>query len=601
MGDTPTRELIMLRYLPLLFVISAALACGGSAPQTKGDVRTDAEDLLDAPVDRSSSRAASSAADESMLVLPETPEAPGKEIDGKIGDDEWNTKRFRPFDSKSSVQSGAGFWNGPNDASFRVGIEADAGYLYIAVQVKDDVVVANGDETLFTDGVIVHLRDPALDSLAESLPSSMGIRDQILSQTAIAFLPNGAFFRYGDSDAPIAGEMIYSAVDVRKNGYVIEMGLRMEVLHQVSTLPLDEIAFRVEVMDGDEPDRPGTQTVLSVLPDRRDDSPRMALFAAGGLLPHAKVASRPPREKALGRWEHEDDAWTFLSFERVPKLWMTVADRSAFNEALASSDALDDLCRSSVKDIELLEAYTSRGGGFRAGLVLCGARAPNGKCPEGSQSNLFWVGLKKEQDQWTLREWTNVFGEPLKQCTTTSYKGGELYGGFSVFPVDVIDKNVWAVGWTKRRSDQWQVSSANGVTFINIEKDGPIATVTTQRRVSEPDTRVRANSSVYLMKVDKDDTLDICQLETVLEQDCNGIDRSCRTADHGTYVHSIIQFYKPRIDRFERYDLTKHPNCSATTFEPNKVNGYLLLQNQGRVGLVETGKRSGGSDEDGLF
>lgn len=593
----------MQRLSLVALILTGALACGGSAPQQKPDPQASAADLLDSPVDTESRAAAArrAAAEEPMMVLPETPEAPGKEIDGKVSDGEWETRQFRRFDRKSFVQNGREFWSGSSDASFRVGLESDAGYLYFAIQVKDDVVIEKGSKELFSDGVIIHLRDPALDSLVESLPPSMAYRDQVMSQTAIAFLPNGAFFRYGNSDAPITGEMIYSAVDVRKNGYVIEVGLQMEVLHQVSSLPLDEIAFRVELMDGDEPDRPGTQTVMSILPDRGDDSPRMALYTAGGLLPHAKVASRPPREKSIGRWEHEDGAWTFLSFEEVPRLWMTVSDRSAFEEALSSSDALDELCRSSVKDFELLEAYTSRGGGFRAGLVMCGARAPNGRCAEGSQSNVFWVGLKKEQDQWQLREWTNVFGEPLKQCTASAFKRGELYNGFSLFPVDVVDKNVWAVGWTRSRADQWEVSSINGVTFINIEKEGPIGTVTTKRRVSERDERVRANSSVYLFEVDKGDSLDICQLETVLEQDCNGIDRGCKTIDHGTYVHSIIQLYNPRIDRFERYDLTKHPNCSATTFDPRDVDGYLLLQNEGRVGLVKTGEDSGGSDEDSLF
>ncbi len=585
------------------FILAALLlaACGGSAPQ-KVDDSKDPADFLDAPVDNGGSGSDTRAsADEAMMVLPPTPEAPGKSIDGKVDDEEWNSSAFRRFDKKSIVQTGTGFWKGASDASFRVGLESDAGYIYFAVQVKDDTVIPNGDETLFSDGVVIHLRDPALDSLVESLPKSMNIRDKIMSQTAIAFLPNGAFFRYGDSDAPIAGEMIYSAVDVRKNGYVLEVALQMEVLHQVSTLPLDEIAFRVEVFDGDEPDRPGAQTMLSILPDRGDDAPRMALYSAGGLLPHGKVASRPPRERSLGRWEHNSGEWTFLSFEEVPKLWMTVADRSAFNEALASTEVLDELCRSSIKDIELLEAYTSRGGGFRAGLLMCGARNPTGSCPKGSQSNLFWVGLKKNQDQWVLEKWTNVFGEPLQQCTNTTNKGGMLYEEFSLFPVDAIDDNVWAIGWTRKQNADWGTEAINGVNFVNIERDGPIASVTTQRRESQAHQRIRANSSVYLMPVDNDKKLDICQLETVLEQDCQDVDRGCVTKDHGTYVHSIIQFYKPRTKRFERFELNKHPKCSAITFKPKDVDGYLLLQNEGRVGLVRAGEEDSGSDDNELF
>jgi hypothetical protein len=586
----------------LVLVLLGTFACGGSTPQQKTDPQSDPSDLLDAPVVRErDSSGPKASADEPMMVLPETPDAPGRSIDGKI-DDEWDERAFRRFDKKSVIQTGAPFWRGSSDASFRVGLEADAGYLYFAIQVKDDVVIPDGDEREFSDGVVIHLRDPGLETLVDSLPKSIGLRDTIMSQTAIAFLPNGAFFRYGTSDAPIAGEMIYSAVDVRKNGYVLEVALQMEVFHQVSTIPLDEIAFRVEVFDGDEPDRPGAQTMLSILPDRGDDSPRMALFSAGGLLPHGKVVSRPPRERSLGRWQHDSGEWSFTSFEEVPKLWMTVGDRSAFEEALRSTDALDDLCRKSIKDVELLEAYTSRGGGFRAGLLLCGARAPTGTCPKGSKSNLFWVGLKKEQDRWVLAKYTNVFGEELGQCTNSTWKGGVLYEKFSLLPVDAIDNDVWVVGWTRKQTADWGNEAINGVHFLNVEKDGPIATVSTLRRTSQHDERVRANSSVYLVPVDKEPGLDICQLETVVDQYCRGVDRGCETQEHGTYVHSIIQLYKPRTKRFDRYDLNKHPNCSATTFEPSNVDGYMLLQNEGRVGILKTKKSgAGGGGGEELF
>lgn len=531
-----------------------------------------------------------------MLLLPETPEKPSRDIDADA--DDWETGKFRRFETASAVESGKQFWSGRNDASFRVGVDADDGFLYFLIQVKDDEIVEAPMGEDPTDGVVLWLRDPGLDALGAALPSSVGLDEYIDAETGIVFYPNGRVETWGDADDLDFNKIMLHEVDQRKNGYVLEIALRLEAFEEVSAIPLPDIAFRVELLDGDEPDRPGYQTKLSTLPDREDDAPRFAVFNAGGLLPHATVGSPPPRVNAIGRWKLEEDQWNFASFEVVPKYWATLDDAPAFEKALLKSDTLSEVCGVARKDIHLVEAYQSRGGKFRTGLVLCGQRSNGQRCPENAKSNIFLVNLEPDGDGWRVEKAINVLEKPVSQCTYHDIPGEKFYSHLALFPLDVLGPTVWAVGWTRTIVDSSRDEEAFGVTLLNTKYEVPhLGTTLTHERRSYVDERIIGKSSVYLTYVDDDDNVDICQIEDYTEQGCTGIDRGCRTYEHGRTVLTHIQMWNQKRRKFERYELSKHRGCTAR-FDFSDADGFLILQLKDRIGLLPSPRTNEGSEDD---
>jgi hypothetical protein len=573
-------------------------ACAGNKPQPDAieDEET-AADILDAPVPERDRPRPKASLDEAMMLLPETPDEPSRTIDAKT--DDWKTGAFRRFETKASVESGRTYWNGRSDASFRVGVDADEGFLYFLIQVKDDHVVDAPQGEDPTDGVIVWLRDPGLDTLGKALPANVGLGEYVDPETAFIIFPNGRVETWGGTGTLDFNEVMLHEVDRRANGYQVEVALKVETFEEISEIPLSEVAFRVELLDGDEPDRPGYQTKMSTLPDQGDDAPRMATYAVGGLLPHAEVGAPPPRANAIGRWKVEDGKWNFVSFEVVPKYWATLEDAPGFEEALLESDALDDLCRTSRKDIHLVEAYQSRGGSFRTGLVLCGERAVKGRCPSNAKSNVFLVTLRPEaegSDVWRVEQSINVFDETLNQCTYDDVRGSEFYSKFALFPLDVLSSTVWAVGWTRTIKDRGQDEEAYGVTLLNTKYDAPhLGTTKTRERRSYSDERIIGKSSVYLTYVDDDDNVDICQIEDYVEQACTGVDRGCRTYEHGKTVLTHIQMWSPKRRKFERYELSKHRGCNSS-FDFSEAKGFLILQLKNRIGLLPSPRTNADAD-----
>lgn len=586
---------MVVRELGLRSWVVAALmgltACA-SAPVEKKVVERekasaeDIDDILDAPVEGASKRPMAAAAELQRMELPETPSAPSRDVDGAAED--WEKKSIRIFKDKGQVESGERFWTGAGDLSFRVGVHADAGYLYFLVDVTDDRVLSNDDDGV-TDGVVLTIRDPNLDNLVKSAPENMRLQEMVKAETSLVFLPDGRFRRYR-SDEGLPDNMGVVAVAEKKNGYVVEIAFQIEAFEQVAAIPLQDIAFRVDVLDGDEAEREGTQTVMSTLPDRGNDDPRMAIYPVGGLLPHYPVSAAPPRKNAIGSWQVEDKAWAFRPFEVVSRLWVTVDDARAFEEALRSSDVLKELCKSSRKDVRLIDSYQSRGGGYRAGLVLCGDRAVNGKCPEGSRSELFWVMLKPKGEAWKLETVVSAFDEELTQCATAASGEEPFYHRFSLFPMDMVNDATWAVGWTRTAISPGLDEEKTGISILNVSKTQAFAgsAVTNEKR-STSDQRVRTAARVYLTRVDDDEHLDLCQIEDYHEQYCSGLDRGCKTMEHGRSVMTTVQLYNPRTKRFEKYELSKHPGCPAD-LDFTEREGYLLLQTKGRVGFLPSPK-----------
>lgn len=586
-------------------VLAGLVGCGGSSGSDKDEAedirerRVSEEDsaMLDEPVKRARASGERDKA-ERRMELPQTPEIPSYEIDGQR--DDWDSSLFRTFNRKSHVESGERFWRGRSDASFSVAIDSDPGFLYLMVDVVDDVVISD-DSDAVTDGVIVTFRDPNLHAFVRSVPSQSRLEELVDAETALIFLPDGRFRRYR-SDAPLPDNLGLVNATIHDGGYRVELALQLEAFEQVGQIPLQEIAFRVEVLDGDEADRPGAQTILSMLPDRGRDEPRMALYGGAGLLPHYSIGSAPPRKNAIGTWEITEREWRFTSFEARSKYWRTIDDAPAFREAIKSAEGLEALCQSSRHDVRLVEAYQSREGGHRAGLLLCGDRAPNRRCPRGSRTEAFWVLLKPDSSgDWSVVRSVTVFPEPLDQCVEEGVDGEPFHSEFSLFPMDMINPTMWAIGWTRRRDVSNLREHERGITIIDASSDREVvgsATTESVRAVSDQRSRVEAR--VYLTDVDDDGYLDICQIEDVVDQGCSGLDRGCQTYANGRTILTTIQLYNSKIKRFQRYELSKHPGCTAE-FDFASREGYLLLQTRGRIGFLPSPEASDEIDASDLL
>ena len=586
----------MRLFTPTVFAL-AVTACS-SGPTPRPDTTTDeASAILDAPIAARDRPTAGAQRVETMMILPETPKKPSRAIDG--ADDDWETGKFRRFETRAAIEKGEEFWGGNRDASFRVGVDADEGFLYFLVQVKDDAIVEAPMGEDPTDGVIIWLRDPGLDAIGKALPKNVDLDEYVDAETAIVIHPSGRVETWSDDELDFNAIMFHE-VSRADNGYVVEVALKLEAFGEISSIPLPEVAFRVELLDGDEEDRPGWQTRLSTLPDDGSDSPRYATYGVGGLLPHIPVGSPPPRTNAIGRWRSEGGKWSFVSFEVVPKLWLSLSDMSAFGDALRETDALEEVCAKSRKDVELIEAYESRGGGFRTGLVMCGHRASKSGCSKRAQSNVFLVNLERdeEDDAWRLTQAIDIFEKPLEQCTHERLPGTDFYSHLALYPLDVLSSTVWVVGWTRTVKDRGLDREEFGITLLNSKYDAPhLGYAVTRMRESTHEERTLAESSVYLTYVDDDDNVDICQVEHLVEQACDGIDRGCRTYERGKQVLTHIQMWSPKSLRFEPYLQTKHPGCTAF-YDFSDAEGYLVLQVKNRVGLLPSPRTNDGTGDD---
>lgn len=591
------RPTLLLACLAGLVVTHSACSTSksqGVDPFAAADEEDDA-DLLDEPVKtrqvQPSRTSGSATADQAVMMLPDPPADKSKKIDAEI--DDWKRSQARKFGSKSNVVSGEQFWKGGQDASFRVGVDSDTGHVYFWVDVRDDKVIDAGSQSVMADGVILWLRDPKLQEIVESLPDGMGEKSHIRPEMAILFTPDGQFWRYDEQDAKLYRTGIDAATKKMKNGYRLEVALTVGVLGQVAELPTEDIAFRVEVMDGDEPDRRGEQTRLSMLPD--ETGPRFALYNIGGWLPYEPAKGQPPRPGALGRWQRDGDHWRFDSFEVVPSRWLVMQDVSGFDKALAASETLSELCPAARSDRKLVEAYQSRGGRHRAGLVLCGPRAPGGNCPDDAQSHLYWVHLQPEDDGWTLANYAEVTDRPLAQCVHDARPGGELYSDFSLLPLEMLGSSAWGIGWKKTYKDGAERLEEKGIWFANPRLKEPyMGLAVTEREYATASERKLSKSHVYLALVDKTRGLDVCEVEHVEQQSCRGLDRGCTTDKHGETVQTHIKMWSPNKARFEKYLLTKHKRCNAS-FDFARRKGFMLLNESGRLGALASPANSAGN------
>jgi hypothetical protein len=575
----------------LLLAVCALAACSTSKSQgvSAFELADEPEesDLLDEPVDPSKTRRQAGGDDDGFaLMLPEPPAEMSKTIDGRA--DDWKASKARVYDGDEHVVSGRQFRSGRDDASFRVSVDSDLGRVYFLIEVRDDVVIDAGSEDTIADGVVLWLRDPKLNEVVKSLPAGARRDRNVEPEIGILFTPDGLFERYDRPDGSLYRTGIEAAERKLKNGYRLEIALSLGVLGQVASLPTEEVAFRVELIDGDEADRRGEQTRMSMFPDQ--SGPQFALYDVGGWLPYEGTRGHAPKMGTLGRWKLDEGAWSFDSFEVVPTHWVVVQETTSFEQALTDSEVLSELCPAARTERRLVQGYQSRSGRHRAGLVTCATRAPGGRCPKDGATHLYWVRLEPTDAGWRLAEHVEVTDEPLEQCADTPGPSGDLYGDFSLLPMEMLGSAVWGVGWSMEFAERHEELVEKGIWFVNPLADTPIVgEANTQRVHATTDERRRSNSKVYLTPVDDVKGLDVCRVEHVEQQYCRGLNRNCTTGEHGEAVHTHIETWVPEERRFEPYLLTKHKRCNAR-FDFDERKGFLLINETGRLGAIPSPK-----------
>ncbi len=564
-----------MKQVSTLVLLASMFTCCKSAPEPTKDKELskkaaankalDDVDLSDVITKRTYS---------TKLKFEKAPEV-GKQIDGDSSD--WKSLPFKIFDKKKFVESGESFWSGPKDLSTRIALYTDAGWVYFFIQVKDDnVVVGTGDE--IADGVQIAIRDPGLDDLQTALPKGMGLGEYITETSVFTFLPDGRVLDDDGNDF----EGAESGVDEKENGYYLEVAFPLEAFGSVSSLPLEEMAFRIDILDGDDAENVETQTVFSTVPTSIGAGKRFAKVPVN-LRPQKKLETGIPRKNAIGRWKYEDGGWGFVSFEVVPQSWKPLNDLAAFESELKENESITSLCNFAKNDFALLDAYRSSGGGFSAGLVVCGTKVRQDKCSAKAKTNLYWIKAEKDGEEWDVSETINVFSKSLNQCLNQS-DAGAYFSDFSVFPLDMLGKNFWMVGWSgMERRDSYR-ATRNGVTFLNTGSDRSIiGNLITNSDESGDEARLISNTSTYLALLDDDQAIDICQREVWEEQSCSGFLRGCEEEEKGMR-HNIYMWNK--VDSyFETYGLIKHKKC-RTSYDLQQQKSFLILQLKKRIGLL---------------
>ncbi len=510
------------------------------------------------------------------LQLEKAP-ASTRAIDGDAAD--WKALPFRTFKKRDSIESGVSFWSGSQDLSTRIAFDTDGGWVYFFIQVKDDKVVVGTNEDNVADGVKVTILDPNLDKLKHTLPKGIGLDDFLVEPRSFIFLPDGRVI--DDQGKPFSGAE--SGVYEHKKGYSLEVAFPLEAFGSVSSLPLREMAFRIDVLDGDDENAIETQTVLSTVPSAVGLRKRFSKIDVN-LRPQAELKTGVSRKNAIGRWEFEGGGWSFVSFEVVPKTWEALSDLSVLEAALKKDKAISSQCNLATNDFHLVDAYQSPGGGFAAGLVICGTKVRKGKCSSKAKTRVHWIQAEKDDDgNWTSSDKIDVFSKPLAQCVNQSAKGPFL-SGLSVYPLDILAKNIWMVGWTEGETSPSYTSEKSGVVLLNTDSERPIiGNLITDAQVSDEESRTLSNTSTYLALLNDDNSVDICQREAWEEQSCSDFLRGCEKYEKGLR-HNIYMWNKS--DKyFESYDLIKHDKCRHN-YDLQQEKSYLILQLPGRIGLL---------------
>jgi len=574
----------------ILCILLALSACSSSSTNTRADAdEGDPIDVLDnATPNRDAAK--KKAGIDGGMVLPGAPEEPSLEIDGLATG--WDLSRARAFKDPEDVELGKGYWDGPEDASMRVAIQSDPGFVYFWLEVRDDKLIERDDRAgRPIDAVTVWLQDHQLQSTLEALPKGYTLPASVRTEVGLTFKSDGTI-RDADSGAPIETPSIITSPLQLERGWGVEVAIAIEVMPFVAAIPLDEIAFRVELLDGDEPSRAGAQTRISTLPDRGDGSPRYAIYGLGGVLPHRPPGPMKGHPGGLGLWQRGEDQWSYTSLEKAPKYFDYVADTQAFVDALSKTKVFAEMCSPARNDSKLVDAYRSRSGKHRVGLVVCSTRATSDTCPSGAETRVTWVHMTPDAtgEGWRVKRAVDVFDKPLEQCADAEIEDKPFFSDFSMTPLDFIDAHTWAIGWRKRWEAPGYLEEVDGATVMHTKRERPKRLMThTYKMVASEEDRSISRTQAYFVPVDEVDGHDLCEIERVEEQECKSFNKGCSVREHGKTVLSHTKMWEPSRLIFEPYMLSKHPKCKSD-FRFSERDGYMLLHVDGHIGLLPSPK-----------
>jgi hypothetical protein len=590
----------VLRHFCLL-IVCVSLGCttpsGGvkkdEAPE--GSTQDEAEALLDAPVDQADIEAAKAArraeiqkeegADYMIPVASST--EPIMPIDGDP--EGWNLKEAKVFKEKRYVEDGVSFWAGSKDASMRVAVRSDDSFVYFWVEARDDVVLSEDDaDGDAVDGIVIWLRDPNLERMVSQLPDGTDASSAVDTEVAFVITPDGRLRRFDDADATFDPASLRTRTFETKSGWGVEAAISVEAIGHVAAFPAPKIAFRVELLDGDDPARLGTQTRMSMLPNLKDAADRFAVYSGDGLLPHRTPEGSGGRPGGLGFWSLDGDVWRYTTFEALPEVWRYVTDPSRLEEALKASNEIRDACPDSRFDSYVLDAYRTESGKHYVGLMLCGGREQRGACADGAQTRALWFQAAGKAEGYAIKKIVDAMGGPLEQCRASAPSGKPLYQSLSLTPLDFVSAHTWAVSWRRTSRVDGVAELTDGLHVLSTKRKGirPLE-ITAYKQLTEDEFRTVHRSAIHFVEVDDVEGLDICEIERIEEQTC---DRGgqCTVDERGREVLTHAKMWSPDEDTFEPYMLTKHPNCRSDTSFVG-VEGYLMIHLESRVGLIPSG------------
>ncbi len=582
-----TRRLIPLVATAFAF---AATGCSSSssdqfdpfaaADEAERDILDEDPEVDDEARERR--RQAARTMDSSSYDVDEAASQPARTIDAEPAG--WDLSDLRHFDTGEHVYDGAYRWDGPEDTSFSAAVDHDESHVYFWIEVTDDVVVPS-DPTEPLDAVIIHLRDPQLDDLMDALPGALRDQLDVAAESALAITPDGQIAAY-DTSRSLPSGSVHAATQKTDDGYRVEAAVALEALSYVAALPLENIAFRIDVYDSDEGGRNSPQKRMSATTRTSDGEPRFATTSTDGLRPASSPGSGPPRSDALGVWRQHEGQWEFGSLEYFSSRWEPIDDDEWFFD-VDNLGELPSICIDYGREIYTIEAYEYHDSAYRVVLILCGTEADGGSCPSSATSQLVWTSFRSEPgDEWSLHEAHSVFDDELQQCPVDAPTGNRKYYNFSLQSFDPIDTWVWGIGYHVRmeRSDR-KIREA-GVAIVDPKaSDFVLRDRHLQRVTARHNARGLYSSQIYLTDLNDEEGLDLCKIESIKEQACSSLMTGCATEPRGHEVLTRIDTWDAENHRFENYMLARHARCRVgMQFED--FSGYKIMLIGHRMGLI---------------
>lgn len=177
-------------------------------------------------------------------------------MDGVLGD----FRRFTEMvavDESAQVLSGRDRWQGADDASFGVALARDEQSLYLAAEIRDDVIVRTREHGGDDDALILTLAAPAG-------PNRSAVYDVAIFPGEPGNFAGVVRFR-GARSGNVPGAQVIEAPLRGGGGYTLEVAIPWRALPEVN-VGLGSARGRVAYQDCDSPTRRRVETVLATGP-----------------------------------------------------------------------------------------------------------------------------------------------------------------------------------------------------------------------------------------------------------------------------------------------------------------------------------------------